>query len=437
MPDLWDTRGREIGARRTSEKRTAMSWSMLALIAYTVVQIGRPQELLPGLLHLRLGLLTAGLTAVAALAEGRLSKHTAIFRTIEMRCVLSILILGIISAPMGVWPSESFSFLSDQFLKVICYFVLLQVVVHSLADVRRLMWALVLSSLILGVAAYLFSAGILQGSEIRGQIGLESGLERVTVSDTYSANELALILACAVPFVVVLSRQPSLRSRLVQLACLSLIAAVVVRTGSRTGFVVLGLVGVLILIRFKWLRGSGKIAALVVAAGLMGIMASGAYWERLNTMVNPTTHYEETFSGRSDIWARGLSLALSHPIFGIGIGSFSTADESINRQRGGRSAHNSFIEIWAELGIGGLLALCVLLWTSLSRARRLAHLYKKSELGALATAGEVSLISFMVGSFALSMQYSQVLYFLVGVPVVCGRIAAAHEARGVSTRRRR
>jgi O-antigen ligase len=437
MSDLWAIRVKEVGARRAAEKGSAMSWSMLALMIYTVVQIGRPQELLPGLSHLRLALLTAGLTAAAALAEGRLSNLTAIFRTIEMRCTLSILALGVISAPMGVWPGGSYSFIGDQYLKVICYFVLLQLIVRSLADVRRLIWAMVLSSLTLGVAAYLFSAGILQGSEIRGQIVLESGLERVTVSETYSANELALILACAVPFVVVLSRRQSLIGRLVQFACLGLIAVVIVQTGSRAGFVSLGLVGVLMPIRFKWLRWNGKMAALVVAAGLMGSMASSAYWERLGTMVNPTTHYEETYSGRSEIWARGLSLVLSRPIFGVGIGNFGTADETINGQRGGRSAHNSFVEIWAELGVAGLIALCVLLWSSLMLARRLARLHQNQQLGALATASEISLISFIVGNFVLSMQYSQVLYFLVGVPLVCGRVAAAREASVVSRRNRR
>jgi O-antigen ligase len=432
MPDLWAIRVKKVGARRAAKTGTAMSWSMLALMMYTVVQIGRPQELLPALSHLRLGLLTAGLTAAAALAEGRLS-NLAIFRTTEMRCILSILALGVISAPMSVWPGGSVSFIGDQYLKVVFYFILLQLIVRSLADIRRLIWALVLSSLILGLAAYLYSAGILQTSEIRGQIVSESGLERVTVSETYSANELALILGCTVPFVVVLSRRQSLITRLVQFACLGLIAIVLVQTGSRTGFVSLCLVGVLMLIRFEWLRGSGKMAALVVAAVLMGSMASSAYWERLGTIVNPTTHYEKTYSGRSDIWARGLSLALSHPIFGVGIGNFGIADETINGQRGGRSAHNSFVEIGAELGVAGLIALCVLLWTSLMRARRLARLHRNQQLGLFARASEISLISFIVGNFVLSLQYSQILYFLVGVPLVCGRVAAARAASVAST----
>ncbi len=41
-----------------------------------------------------------------------------------------------------------------------------------------------------------------------------------------------------------------------------------------------------------------------------------------------------------------------------------------------------------------------------------------------ATAGEVSLISFLLGNFVLSMQYSGVLYFFAAIPLLCDRIAA-------------
>jgi putative inorganic carbon (HCO3(-)) transporter len=414
-----------------------MSWSMLGLMVFTIVQIGRPQELVPGLEQVRLGLLSAGLTAAAAFAEGRLTNLAAIFQTTEMRCVLATIALGVTFAPMGVWPSGSFSLIVNDYLKVVFYFVLLQAIVRSRADLRRLIWALILSSLILGLVAFLYGTGVISGNEIRGDIGVENGVERVTVSDTYSANELALIMVCAMPFALTLSRRQGPVGLLVQFACLGLTAVIVVWTGSRTGFVLLGLVGVLVLMRIKWIRASGTMMGLIVAAGLVWAVASPAYWERLGAMVSPTTHYEETYSGRYDIWMRGLQLGLSHPIFGVGIGNFAIADEMINGERRGRSAHNSFVETWAELGFGGLVTLCVLFWASLTRARRLARLYGNEWLGACAATGEVSLISFIIGSCVLSMQYSQVLYFLVAVPLLCDRIAAGRGTAVTGAGRRR
>src|SRR5262249_13253896 len=158
-------------------------------IVFTIVQIGRPQELVSALAPLRLGLLSAGFTVAAAWAEGRLTNLRVIFRNTETRCVLALVLLGAISAPLGVWPTGSFTFVTDDYLKVVFFFFLLQVIVRTLADLRRLVWAIVLSSFILAVTAYLYSTGMIQLSELQGQIGFESGLERVTVSDTYSANE--------------------------------------------------------------------------------------------------------------------------------------------------------------------------------------------------------------------------------------------------------
>jgi hypothetical protein len=46
-------------------------------------------------------------------------------------------------------------------------------------------------------------------------------------------------------------------------------------------------------------------------------------------------------------------------------------------------------------------------------------------MGMCATAAEVSLIGLIVGSITLSLQYLQILYLLVAIPIVCNRIADA------------
>ena len=425
MPSASGAVAKPVVARRAmvlQGNRAGMSWSIVALMAYTVVQIGRPQEIFAGLYQFRLGLVAGGLTAVAALAEGRLADIGTIFRSREMRCVLVIAGIGLISAPMSVWPGGSMSFLLDSYLRVLVSFVLLQAVVRSPEDLRRMLWAFVVSGLLLGLATYLLSADMITADGIRGQIRHEAGIERVMVTDTYSGNELAVILVCTVPFALMLTRRWGVARWLPQVAYLGLIVLAVLRTGSRTGFVLLGVLGILLLVRSKRTGSSGFMVWLV-AGGLMLTVASSAYWARMDAMVNPATHYEATYSGRSDIWTRGLSLVQSHPVLGVGIGGFAVADGIINGQRRENSAHNSFVEIWAELGLGGLIAFCFLLWTPLARMRRMGAADSRGRLGACATATEISLVTFILGSFVLSMQYWAIQYFLVGTALVCDRVA--------------
>ena len=403
-----------------------MSWSILALMLYTLVQVAKPQELFSTLDSLRLGLVGAVLIVAAACAEGRVRNLRVILQSKQTRCVLALLLFAAISVPAGVWVGGSLDYLLSGYLKVVFYFVALLVIVRSPADLRRMAWAFVLSSVILGLAAWLsYSAGIIEGSQLKGKGGLkvEDGVERVEVTGTYSANELALVLVCAMPFAAVLFRDWGMSGRVLQFVSQGFLAVVVVWTGSRTGFIVLTIVGLLVVIRSTRVGTGGAVLGVLVVAVLVLSVASSAYWDRLGSAFNPTTHYEETFSGRVDIWKRGFSLIIARPLFGVGIGNFGMADEMINQQRAGRSAHNSFIEIWAELGVGGLVICCLLLWTSVKRVRRVALLHPNRWVGECAVATEISLVGLIIGGLANSMQYSPVLYFLVAMTVLAARIA--------------
>jgi O-antigen ligase len=67
---------------------------------------------------------------------------------------------------------------------------------------------------------------------------------------------------------------------------------------------------------------------------------------------------------RTDIWRAGLTMAVRHPVLGVGAGNFIghlpgvvERMESFSHPGSRLAAHNSFIETFAELGILGLLLL--------------------------------------------------------------------------------
>ena len=129
---------------------------------------------------------------------------------------------------------------------------------------------------------------------------------------------------------------------------------------------------------------------------------------------------------------------LDQPILGVGPGNFQVAEGTLSpfadRQRFGigvrwNAAHNSFIQVGAELGVPGLVlyvamigAACAALRQSSRYERPLADgLPGRSRLTPALTA---ALLGFVVGSVFLSLAYSEMLYTLVALAVGLHKVLA-------------
>ena len=100
---------------------------------------------------------------------------------------------------------------------------------------------------------------------------------------------------------------------------------------------------------------------------------------------------------------------------------------SIHEQR----AHNSFLEISAELGVAGLMAYLVMLFAPLRSLRRieqesLAGLRQgRQEIYYLVAAVQASLVAYIVCSCFGSIQYHWFLYYPLAYAVALKRICAS------------
>jgi O-antigen ligase len=194
-----------------------------------------------------------------------------------------------------------------------------------------------------------------------------------------NANDYSLlILAGAVCCwgAVVLSRNWLMRIlMLVPVACGHYL---VIKSESRTGVAVLGLIYVFFYFaRFMaWRREPHKIALLTVAyivAGIMGLMvASEELWERFATASgliatstaapltdSSTTHRFELIKTAIDIW-------MEHPILGVGLSGFSSAAGT------DKAAHSGFGQTLSETGAVGFLlyfGVWAVVWYRLFRVR--------------------------------------------------------------------
>lgn len=145
----------------------------------------------------------------------------------------------------------------------------------------------------------------------------------------------------------------------------------VIRAGSRAGLI--GVLAVPLLFQFDLsTRRAFALLLIIVLTVVFGILspesviptdlpfATEETQARLTTALSGT---DETH--RPQIWRTGLEIAYHHPLLGTGIGSSGQSyikyyknvwdDINLLPEKGGRALHNSFITMWAELGIIGLL----------------------------------------------------------------------------------
>src|SRR2546422_9855684 len=103
----------------------------------------------------------------------------------------------------------------------------------------------------------------------------------------------------------------------------------------------------------------------------------------MQTTVRPDRDYNTTSeTGRLKIWERGLNYMAGRPVLGVGAGNFPVAEGTISplarlQERGigvrWGAAHNSFLQVGAELGIPGLLLFIGLIATTFMSLRRAAR----------------------------------------------------------------
>jgi O-antigen ligase len=202
-------------------------------------------------------------------------------------------------------------------------------------------------------------------------------------------------------------------------------------SGSRGGFIALAAVALFIVLRYsaiplRWRLGATALVAIVVVA-----TASDHYWEQMGTITSDSDYNHTSESGRLPIWHRGIGYMMANPLLGVGPNNFPAAEGTLSalaeRQQYGigvrwNAAHNSFVQIGAEVGLPGLALFVAVIASAFAALRRAG----RAEAG-LASSGArrppltpaltASLIGFVVGAFFLSLAYSEMLYTLVALAV--------------------
>lgn len=211
-----------------------------------------------------------------------------------------------------------------------------------------------------------------------------------------------------------------------------------VATISRSGFLALGVAGILFNI-FAPKKTRRLVRVLSVVGGVLFIMITNpTYWERIGTIMVATEQIEgvSTGTGRLALMDAQFDMFLDHP---LGCGHRCTAslsaayldDEFLAGKRGerqARSSHNTFLALLVEQGIlGGMLYLMMLIWIARKVFRLREPMCNSTGLLANTYAATVAILgAITVGDlFVDYLKFETRIWFLAMLMVIDRMEAAA------------
>jgi O-antigen ligase len=233
------------------------------------------------------------------------------------------------------------------------------------------------------------------------------------------------LVVCSLPFAIYFLRSGAAAAhRVLAVAAAGIFVVAIVRSGSRGGF--LGLIGVIltVLVGFRALPVRTRLGSVAATGVILALVAGPTFWNMMGTILRPEEDYNTSHeSGRLEIWKRGFTYMTRHPVLGVGANAFPVAEGTISEEAARQSvgigfkwstAHNSFVQIGAEIGVPGLVAFVVLLWHLFAIAWR-AGRAPPSPNSALGQALLATLVGYLIAGSFLSQAYSAFLYSTAGL----------------------
>jgi O-antigen ligase len=404
---------------------------MLLVLACALVafNFGRLNELLPASqapfyrILLPLGVLTL-------LPKANLAKCVRAIGTPQGRALGIFAASMLLSVPFSLWPGGSFQAAVHYIGAGVPVIILTAAAIQSERDFAWVMRTLVAALIVLAVA--LVTGGVERG-------------DRVTTTTTYDPNDIAMVAVVALPPAIWLQRCKQLRWRV--LGVLGIVAALVIvtRAASRGG--VLGFAAVMLVLLFasrQVIARRWRVAVLIVSTIMLGT-APAVFWNRLSTLESLRQDYNVTAeSGRVAIWERGVGYFLAHPLTGVGMEQYPTAEATAARRYVPTgvgikwfAAHNMYIQAAAELGFLGLLGLLGLIWPTVRSVRWASRAGRMGTIDpALAALGQMllaSIVGFMVTGFFLSAAYGPATMTIAALGMAYHNVLRRSAALGITT----
>jgi O-antigen ligase len=346
----------------------------------------------------------------ALITAGERDQRERIFSPAGFLFVLISLVAW--AAVSAVWAEDTGAAI-DSATRYLPNAMLFLIVFAGVRTREQFLW--VLGSLVAGaVVAALY--GMVAGAPADDPTRVGIGNANETAASLVAGGTLAAALAFA------LTGKPVLR--LLATIAVPLCVFAVFLTLSRGGLVALA--ASLVAAVFMAGRRRGVVLTLAFAAVIAGVVYFAAF---ASVEARDRILELEGGTGRTDIWTVGWRMVEDQPLRGVGAGNFPIASIHYLLEPGAllrddfivdnpKVAHNTYLNVLAELGVVGLaLFLAVIAFSLWCAARALGFASRAGDrqLDVLARAMIVVLVGLLAADFFGSRQYSKQLWLLLSL----------------------
>ncbi len=324
----------------------------LGVLAYFAIQFMRPQEFIPALRPLRLGMVVGVVALVSWIFNVILNQRKLYWPTFNW---IFVGFLGVIGVTIFTAMNNRMAY--DIFHMMVVFFITYLIATNVSTTVKHittLIW------LLLVIHFYFAIEGIQGGGRVRTSL----------MGDE---NDFALALNTMIPFAFFYYEHAKKKMvKYFSLIILGTFSLGVVSSMSRGGWV--GYVAVMF---FCIMQSKRKVMSLAIA-GLLGVVlisfAPGEYWNEISTISDTS---EATAATRLNYWKAAGRMFIDYPLFGVGAnnGGFRMPEYVTGfrdaRTQWGRTFHGTLPQILAELGGLGLAFYLAMIAYTLSKLKKI------------------------------------------------------------------
>jgi O-antigen ligase len=395
----------------------------------------------PMLGHIRFELIMGAVLvpiALAVVARRSHEQERAVARWAY--CLLAVMLMMV---AFSWFPAYSWDVFWDRGVKFAAYGLFIVAFVTSPRALRWFLVAFLLAFFKMGLEGLIGTitgALVWENQEIPRLHGATPNYEH---PNSFSGTQLGVL-----PFIYYLYPLVPRLWKIMLLVQLALCTNVVLRTGSRTGY----LAFLAAVVSFVWLAKSrARAFAVVVLLAVIAVpLLPADYVGRFTSIFEDKSEVgQDTSVGkRKEIIVDASEVFLSHP-FGIGVGAFPLVREQLFGRK--QDTHNLYLEIATNLGVQGIvvfIGFVSAVWIALARLRRRLERHRE-ELRKLALTGDTAaahsadvelllacaksawiflVIRLVLGAFGMDM-YEIYWWFLSGLVIALIRLNGVAEQR--------
>ncbi len=303
--------------------------------------------------------------------------------------------------------SSSGAFRLSPFLSYISFLLLLFVTLTAVDDLKRLRL-----SLLVCVGSVAFASLYVLREWQKGIRSFGFGFRPGWVVG--DPNYFAISTLLCIPIAFYLRSEGHYRwQKMYCNGCMLITLLTMVLGGSRGGFL-----GLLVALVLGLVKSPNRMRNLTFAMIFLLPLLIVAPASPLQRIFHPDWGSERSVTNHMAAWLAGLHMIRTHPLFGVGLGNFKLVMPLYEPRNEWvvSIAHNTYIEIAAELGIPGLLIFIAILFFSY---HELGRVCKKTASGGpqllnlASLAIQTGLAGYSVAAFFLSAEYQKFLWLMI------------------------